>query len=157
MKLLFKEKWHGFGGDGLMPTLSPHIWPDQIRLYHIQLSVWSLGFLRFFELLVEIFLSCLSCLVFFGEKLEPWRFWIVSAFLVKWNSDFTYFKPSLVSRRLVSSMPRWDFPSCVNGSFLRQYYLDQLVLFRGKEAQIATWLHSRMQHIAGALHQRKFP
>ena len=62
MKLLFKEMWHGFGGDGLIPALSPHICPDQIRLYHIQLSVWSLGFLRFFELLVEIFLSCLSCL-----------------------------------------------------------------------------------------------
>ena len=47
-----------------MSTLSPHICPDQIRLYHIQLSVWSLGLLRFFELLIEIFffhpgLSCL--------------------------------------------------------------------------------------------------
>lgn len=45
-----------------MPTLSPHICPDQIRLYHIQLSVWSLGFLRSFQLLVEIF--CPVYLVF---------------------------------------------------------------------------------------------
>jgi hypothetical protein len=55
-----------------MPTVSPHICPDQIRLYHIQLSVWSLGSSRFFELLVENFFPVyLVLLVCFGEKLEP--------------------------------------------------------------------------------------
>lgn len=104
-----------------MSTLSPHICPDQICLYHIQLSVWSLGFLRFLNCLSRFFYPVYLVFLVFGEKLEPSRFWIVSTFLVKWNSDFTYFKPSLVSRRLVSSMPKWDYPSCVNGSLLCHY------------------------------------
>lgn len=55
-----------------MPTLSPHICPDQIRLYHIQLSVWSFKVSCGFELIVENFvLSILFFLVFLWEKLEP--------------------------------------------------------------------------------------
>lgn len=53
-----------------MLALSPHICPEQIRLYHIQLSAWSLGFCGFLNCLSRFFL--LSILSFWSSLGKSW-------------------------------------------------------------------------------------
>lgn len=59
-----------------MPALLPHMCPDQIRLYHIQLSAWSLGFCGFLNCLLRFLV-----LSFWSSLGKSWSHDVSGSFL----------------------------------------------------------------------------